>query len=78
MKYYLQCTTWRGKKQVVFLHRNLVEHSKDNISLRQLREGTQRIAVKGPTIQKYSTPYYSTVDINDRDSAENTVSIRTS
>ena len=76
-KYYIQCTTWRDKKQVMFLHTHLVEASKDNMVRRHVREQAQRIEINGPTIQQDYAQYYSAVDINDHDSAENTVSIRT-
>ena len=51
-KYYIQCTTWRDKKQVMFLHAHFVEASKDNTVRRHVREQSQRIEINGPTIQQ--------------------------
>ena len=63
---------------IFFLHISLVESSKDNIILRHVRGAAQNISITYPPIHKYYTQYYSEVDINDHDSAENTVSIGTS
>ena len=78
LKYHIQCTTWRDKKQVMFLHSYLVRPSKDGVVLRHVHGAVERLPIKGPSVQKDYAQYYSGVDRNDRDSAENTVSICTS
>ena len=75
--YYLQCTTWRDKKQVYFLHNIEVGYS-DGLSVKRHVKGKKgRVEIDGPKAQLEYVKYFNAVDRNDRDSADYSTSIRT-
>ena len=76
-KYYLQCTTWKDKKQVVFLHSNGIEQTKDHYVRRHSKEKQTRDVLPAPNAQNYYTNNYNGVDRNDRDSADWSTTIQT-
>ena len=76
-KYHVQCTTWKDKKQVTFLHTHLVQHGGDTIVKRHVKGNKQRIDLSAPPIQPDHAKYFNAVDVNDHDSADYSVSIRT-
>jgi hypothetical protein len=76
-RFYLQCTTWRDKKQVMFLHTNTIGRSSDNYVRRHVRGVRGRQVILAPFCQKHYREYFNAVDINDRDSADCSTSIRT-
>ena len=76
-KYHIQCTTWKDKKQVVFLHTDVVGSNGIGTTLRHVKKKRYRVEIGCPNIQKEYTEYMDAVDINDRDSAEYSISICT-
>jgi len=75
--YYIQCTTWRDKKQVCFLHNSEVGFS-DGLSVsRHVKDKDMRVEITGPRAQKEYIDHFNAVDRNDRDSADYSTSIRT-
>ena len=75
--YYIQCSTWRDKKQVTFLHTTAVGNSRGN-SVRRHSKGRQgRIKIAAPQAQETYAENYSAVDRNDRDSADWSTTIKT-
>ena len=75
--YYIQCTTWKDKKQVTFLHTHLVKNDGDTTVKRHVKGKRQRIKLNAPPIQPEYVKYFNAVDVNDHDSADYSVSIRT-
>jgi hypothetical protein len=76
-RFYIQCTTWRDKKQVMFLHSNTIGRSYDNYVRRHVRGQQNRNVIPAPFSQKHYREFFNAVDINDRDSADYSTSIRT-
>lgn len=76
--FWIQVTTWRDKKQVMFVHTHKVGHSDDVKVKRHVKGKKGRIELQGTESQKDYSQYFNAVDRNDRDSAENSTSIRTS
>ena len=75
--YQIQCSTWRDKKQVMFIHTHKVGPSKDHLVKRRQKGKAARIEISGPLIQKEYAENFNAVDKSDRDSAEYTTSIKT-
>ena len=76
-KYHIQCATWKDKKQVTFLHTHLVKNDGDTKVKRHMKGKRQRINLNAPSIQPEYVNYFNAVDVNDHDSADYSVSIRT-
>ncbi|GFH50228.1 hypothetical protein CTEN210_06704 [Chaetoceros tenuissimus] len=76
-RYCIQCTTWRDKKQVMFLHTKLVGPSVAHQVKRHVKGKQQRVDLSAPSIQKEYAANFNAVDRNDSDSAHHTCSIRT-
>ena len=76
-QYHIQCTTWKDKKQVTFIHTNLVQNTGDITVKRHVKHKRYRLDIKAPAIQKDYATYFNAVDVNDHDSADYSVSIRT-
>ena len=75
-KYDMQCTTWKDKKQVTFIHKNLVQHGGDTTVKRHVKsKNTERIWMHH---QFRLTMLIISVDVNDHNSADYSVSIQTS
>ena len=75
--YYLQCTTWKDKKQVSFLSNNKVGRSDGMTVQRRIRGKRTRDTVAAPRAQADYVANYNAVDRNDRDSADYSTTIRT-
>ncbi|KAL9183005.1 hypothetical protein ACHAXT_004792, partial [Thalassiosira profunda] len=74
---YIQCTTWKDKKQVVFLNSNEIGAS-DGFSMYRHRRGKKtRDIIDGPRAQADYVICFNGVDRNDRDSANYSTTIRT-
>jgi hypothetical protein len=69
--YYIQCSTWKDKKQIMFVHTNTdVGSSRGQHSVSR--------SVRGSTGQRSNyAELFQAIDRNDRDSADSTVSICT-
>eukprot|EP00984_Skeletonema_dohrnii_P004810 scaffold1689_cov99-Skeletonema_dohrnii-CCMP3373.AAC.1 len=76
-RYYVQCCSWKDKKQVCFLNSNEIGYS-DGTTVRRHRRGKRmRELINAPNTAVEYALYYSAVDKNDRDSADFSTSIRT-
>jgi hypothetical protein len=75
--YYLQCTTWKDIKQVLFLSNNKVGRSDDLTVQRRVRRKRTRDTIVAPQAQADYVTNYNAVDRNDRDSADYSTTIRT-
>jgi hypothetical protein len=73
--YYVQCSTWKDKKQVMFVHTTDVGSSRGQHSVSHSGCGSkgQRI-LQATMAQGNYAEHFHTVDRNDRDSADYTVS----
>lgn len=75
-KFYVQCTTWRDKKQVCFLSSNFIGASVGNFVKRSTRKGADtRDTVPAPIAQTDYAAHMGAVDQNDRDSADYSTTI---
>ena len=75
--YYIQCSTWRDKKQVMFIHTKAVGRTEAGDVLRHVKGKSKRVSLKAPNVQKIYANNFNAVDRNDRGSADYTCSIRT-
>jgi len=77
--YYIQCSTWRDKKQVTFLHTTTVGNSRGKSVKRHTkgRRGRGRIEIAAPQSQQTYVENFNAVDRNDRDSADWSTTIQT-
>ena len=75
--YYIQCTTWRDKKQVMFIHTHVVGRSVGGEVMRYVKGRKRRVKLAAPRVQNDYATYYNVVDRNDRDSSGYTTSIKT-
>jgi hypothetical protein len=73
---WIQATTWRDKKQVMFLSTNRVGASSGNTVSRRERGEGRRI-IDAPNAQQDYVTYFNGVDRTDRDSRDYSTSIRT-
>ena len=76
-KFFIQCTTWKDKKQVMFLHTNTIGRTKDNHVRRHVRGQRNRNVIRAPHCQGTYVNWFNAVDRNDRDSADYSTTIRT-
>jgi hypothetical protein len=76
-KFFIQCTTWKDKKQVMFLHTNTIGRSKDNHVRRHVRGQRDRNIIRAPLCLDTYSEWFNAVDRNDRDSADYSTTIRT-
>jgi hypothetical protein len=75
LHYYLQCTTWKDKKQVSFLSNNKVGRSDDLTVQRRVQGKRTHNAIVAPQAQADYVANYNVVDRNDRDSADYSTTI---
>ena len=75
-KFHLQCTTWKDKKQVIFVHTNLVQNDGDTTVNRHVKGKKQRVDLNAPPTQPDYANYFNDIAVNDYDSADYSVSIR--
>lgn len=66
--YYVQATTWRDKKQVLFIHSHCIGRSSDLSVKRHVKEKKGRV-----TLQGTNSKHFNAVDRNDRDSSDTMV-----
>ena len=76
-KYYIQCTTWKNKKQVLFLHSHKVGVSLPDTVAHHIKGKRSREVFPTPQAQVEYVKYFNAVDKNDRDSADYSTSIQT-
>ena len=75
--YYIQCTTWRGKKQVCFLNTNEVGFSNGLLVKRHVKGQREWEEIACPRAQRNNVTFFNAVDRSDRDSADWSTTIRT-
>ena len=76
-KFYVQCTTWKDKKQVCFLSTNEVGSS-HGLSVRRYAKGRRkREHFAAPWAQKHYAKCFNAVDKTDRDGADYSTTIKT-
>ena len=75
--YYIQCTTWRDKKQVCFLSTNTIGASQGITVKRHCKIRAGRETLATPRVQREYVTYFNAVDRNDHDSAEHLTTIKT-
>jgi hypothetical protein len=75
--FYAQCSTWKDKKQVMFLSTEDIGASEGHFVYRSTRGQKARSTLSAPVAQKSYAKHYGAVDRNDRDSADYSTSIRT-
>ena len=76
-KFFIQCTTWKDKKQVMFLHTNTIGRTKDNHVRRHVRGQRDRNVIRAPLSQATYIKWFNAVNRNDHDSADYSTTIRT-
>ena len=77
-KYCVQCTTWKDRKQVMFLHTSSVGSSRGKHTVRRDKKGKHgRDILPAPLFQLDYALNFAAVDRNDRDSADYATSLRT-
>jgi hypothetical protein len=77
MPYYVQCTTWKDKKQASFLSSNKVEQSDGMSVQRHVRGKWTRDTISAPQAQADYISNYNAVDRNDWDNADYSMTIHT-
>ena len=75
--HYIQCTTWRDKKQVMFLSNNRIGATDGLTVKRRIRGQQERATIREPQAHADYVQSMNGVDRNDRDSADYSTSIRT-
>jgi hypothetical protein len=73
--YYIQCTTWKDNKQVMFLSNNNVGCSVGFFMKRRVRGKKTNDIIPGPRAQTDNVQNFNAVDRNDRDSADYSMTI---
>jgi len=76
-KYKIQCSTWRDKKQVMFIHTKCVGSSNGYTVQRHQKGSARRITIETPLVRNKYADHYNAVDKNDRDSTDYSTTIRT-
>ena len=67
--YYIQCKTWRDKKQVCFLSPNEVVYTEGLTVKRHGKKKNIRVNIAGPFAQRNYVTYFNAVDKNDHNSS---------
>jgi hypothetical protein len=75
--FYIQSTTWKEKKQVMFLHTTDVGASEGHTVNRSTKGVHECSVLKAPRAQLNYAKHFNAIDYNDRNSADYTTSIRT-
>jgi len=76
-KFTGQATVWKDKKQVAFLHNNIVEPLGDCSVPRYSREARRRVDIPTHKVVEDYADKYGGVDRKDRDTSDWTISVRT-
>ena len=74
---YIQCTSWKDSKQVMFVSTNRVGCSSGIVVKRHVKGQKLRNELDGCMAQQDYIQYFNAVDRNDRDSADYSTTIRT-
>ena len=77
MEGMIQVTTWKDRKQVMFVHTHLVEDWKDETTLRYVKGQKERQEIACPPVAKNYSLNMNGVDKAHRDGRGNSVAIRT-
>jgi hypothetical protein len=77
MQYYLLCTTWKDKKQVSFFSTNKVGRSEGMSVQRLIRGKWTPDTISAPQAQADYIANYNSVDRNDQDSKDYSMTIHT-
>jgi hypothetical protein len=75
--YYVQCTTWKEKKQVMFLSINKVGRSVEHNVSWQVKGKKHPDKIPGPRVQADYIENFNAVDRNDQDGANYSTTICT-
>ncbi len=75
--YFIQTSTWKDRKQVMFLHTHVVGRSDGFSVKRNIKGNKNRVTFKSTRSQAKYVKYFNAVDRNDRDSSDYSVSQRT-
>ena len=67
-KHQVQCTTWKDKKQLIFLHTHLIQNDGDTTVRHNMKYNKRRIDLGTPAVQSDYLKHFNTVDMNDRNS----------
>ncbi len=76
-EYYIQCSTWKDKKQVMFLSNNKVGHSVGLTVSRRVRGKKCPDTIPGPRAQADYVQNFNAIDRNDQDSVDHSTTICT-
>ena len=74
--YYIQCTTWRDRKQVMFISSNRVGATDGLYVFRRSKGTSAADKIRGPMAQQDYVENFNAVDKNDRDSSDWSTSIQ--
>ncbi len=74
--YYIRCTTWKDKKQVMFLSNNNVGCSVGLFVKRRVQGKKTKDTIPGPRAQEDYVQIFNAVDRNDHDSVDYSATIR--
>ena len=66
--YQVQCTTWKDKKQLIFLHTHLIQNDDDTTVKHNMKYNKRRIDLCAPLFQSDYLKHFNTVDMNDHNS----------
>ena len=72
----VQATSWKDRKQVGFLHNNLVQPTKDYFVKRHVKNTSEKQEISSHEIVSDYSKYMGGVDHKDRDTADKTVSLK--
>jgi hypothetical protein len=75
--YYVQCTMWKDKKQVMFLFSNKVGHSVGHTVSRRVKGKKHPDKIPGLRVHADYVENFNALDRNDRDSANYSTTICT-
>jgi hypothetical protein len=77
-KYCVQCTVWKDKKQVAFLHTHKVcSNTEGQVVFRREKGKRQRLELPCPPVQPDYAHHFNGVDIQDKDSANYPTTLKT-
>jgi hypothetical protein len=76
-KYCVQCTVWKDKKEVAFLHTHKVCGNTGQVALRREKGKRQRLELPCPPVQPDYAHHFNGVDIQDKDSANYPTTLKT-
>lgn len=75
-EYQVQCTVWKDRKQVGFLHTTEIRGNDGATARRAMKGKKRRVVINCPPAQKDYAANFNGVDLNDRDCGDYSTSIR--